>query len=146
MWSCTDSGYGSISPVFLVHLPQDQMRAWAGMSGSISQAAVVTGICCCLVVNAAFYLFFMHVVYLILLTVRCRRVEEGLSSKPKQYLTLEMPIIFCTGTLKWRDACCAAHGIQLAAASKAGHKIIPRGNCSRGLFATLNTFAQLSNT
>lgn len=45
------------------------MRSWAGIQGSISQTAVVTGICCSLVVNAVFYLFFMHVVYLILLTV-----------------------------------------------------------------------------
>ncbi len=40
-----------------------------GLGGTVSQATVVTGLLCALVVNAVFYLFFMHIVYLIMLTV-----------------------------------------------------------------------------
>ena len=48
---------------------QDQLAALVGHSGTISAGAVVTVICCLLVVNAVFYLGFMHLIYHILL--RC---------------------------------------------------------------------------
>jgi hypothetical protein len=46
---------------------QDQLAALVGHSGTISAGAVVTVICCLLVVNAVFYLSFMHLIYHILL-------------------------------------------------------------------------------
>ena len=49
---------------------QDQLAALVGHSGTISAGAVVTVICCLLVVNAVFYLGFMHLIYHILLRYR----------------------------------------------------------------------------
>jgi hypothetical protein len=46
---------------------QDQLSALVGHSGTVSPGAVVTVICCLLVVNAVFYLGFMHLIYHILL-------------------------------------------------------------------------------
>lgn len=46
----------------------DQVSALVGHSGTVSPGAVITVICCLLVVNAVFYLGFMHLVYHILLT------------------------------------------------------------------------------
>ena len=40
-----------------------------GFSGTVSPTAVITVICCLLVVNAVFYIFFMHIVYHVLM--RC---------------------------------------------------------------------------
>lgn len=46
---------------------QDQLSALVGHSGTVSPGVVVTVICCLLVVNAVFYLGFMHLIYHILL-------------------------------------------------------------------------------
>lgn len=51
----------------LILVLQDQLAALVGHSGTISAGAVVTVICCLLVVNAVFYLGFMHLIYHILL-------------------------------------------------------------------------------
>ena len=48
---------------------QDQIAAFVGFSGTVAPSAVITVICCLLVVNAVFYIFFMHIVYHVLM--RC---------------------------------------------------------------------------
>lgn len=40
-----------------------------GIGGSISQATVIVGIACVLLVNSVFHMFFVQIVYMILLTV-----------------------------------------------------------------------------
>lgn len=57
---------------------QDQLSALVGHSGTVSPSAVITVICCLLVVNAVFYLGFMHLVYHILL----RWAAPHLQSRP----------------------------------------------------------------
>jgi len=46
----------------------NQLRAMLGIGGSISQATVIVGIACVLLVNSVFHMFFVQIVYMILLT------------------------------------------------------------------------------